>query len=642
MPQIVRTKLAPFAGILSSGGMNAPALFALCLLIQNLQAQTTNNLSVRISREPLVEARINPLQYGQFVEYLCDLVPSMWAERLYDGGFEGLSPYKFAFIRETDFKEKPWYPSGAVNRANYSLDNETKISGSGSKKIEVTGGAPCTVGISQDGIFLNRDEQIDFSCWLRATRIAGPVGVSIEKDGRRYAACEFQPDSMWKKFHAKLKTLGRNENATLTIQFRGPGTLWVDNVSLMPTATVGGWRRDVVEAVRALKPGVIRFGGSALDEPNLGEFKWKDTVGDPDHRRPFRAWGGLQPTAAGLEEFVQFCKAVDAEPLICVRVSKQTPKDAAEEVEYFNGSASTEMGGWRARNGHPRPYGIKFWQVGNELSGAEYNSRVAAFCEAMKVVDPQIKLFSSFPSADALRTAGSYFDFVCPHHYSRDLAGMERNISDVAKLIRENGAGKPIKIAVTEWNTTAGDWGLGRATLLTLANALACSRYHNMLHRHCDMVEIANRSNLINSFCSGIIQVDNRRLYKTPTYYAQWLYSNLAGDQPLKIESESSGDLDISATRSDRNKDVTLFVVNDTSAGVKRSFDFSAWEPSEKKVAIWTLSDRQNAGEPDAMNSFADPERVAPRQSVARLRRGELEFTAPAYSLTALKLAVTK
>ena len=70
-----------------------------------------------MTRDFLRPGRINPFQYGQFIEYLCDLVPGMWAEKLYDGSFEGLSPYKFAYLKETDFREKPWYPSGATNRA---------------------------------------------------------------------------------------------------------------------------------------------------------------------------------------------------------------------------------------------------------------------------------------------------------------------------------------------------------------------------------------------------------------------------------------------------------------------------------------------------------------------------------------------
>src|SRR5579864_5751096 len=83
--------------------------------------------SIKITREFLTPGEISPLQYGQFVEYLCNLVPGMWAEKLYDGSFEGLSPYKFAFLKETDFREKPWYPSGATNRAEYVLDRTEPI-----------------------------------------------------------------------------------------------------------------------------------------------------------------------------------------------------------------------------------------------------------------------------------------------------------------------------------------------------------------------------------------------------------------------------------------------------------------------------------------------------------------------------------
>ena len=121
---------------------------------------------------------------------------------------------------------------------------------------------------------------------------------------------------------------------------------------------------------------------SPLDDASLGEFQWKDTIGDPDRRQPFRAWGGLQPTGPGLEEIVQFCKLVDAEPLICVRVSKRKPADAAEEVQYFNGAENTPMGALRAKNGHAKPYGIKYWQVGNERAGQDYEARLAAFCKA--------------------------------------------------------------------------------------------------------------------------------------------------------------------------------------------------------------------------------------------------------------------
>ena len=75
------------------------------------------------------------------MEYLCDLVPSMWAEKLYDGSFEGPGLYRVAYIKETDFREKPWYPCCATNRAEYSLDPMNPVSGKVAKKIAVPFGA---------------------------------------------------------------------------------------------------------------------------------------------------------------------------------------------------------------------------------------------------------------------------------------------------------------------------------------------------------------------------------------------------------------------------------------------------------------------------------------------------------------------
>ena len=91
----------------------------------------------------------------------------MWAEKLFDGSFEGLSPYKMAFIRETDFRERPWYPSGATNRVETGPRPHTKVSGEASLKIDAQEEVPCTVAVSQDGIALERGVACDFSCYFR-------------------------------------------------------------------------------------------------------------------------------------------------------------------------------------------------------------------------------------------------------------------------------------------------------------------------------------------------------------------------------------------------------------------------------------------------------------------------------------------
>ena len=156
-------------------------------------------VEITITRQPLVNGEISPLQYGQFIEYLCDLVPSMWAEKLYDNSFEGLTPYDFVYLKETDFREKPWHPSGATNRAKCELDKTQKVSGETSMKIAGEEGAPATVGISQDGLFLERGVKHAFTCYLRAEKIASPVTVTVHQDGHGLASCEFNPTDNWQK-----------------------------------------------------------------------------------------------------------------------------------------------------------------------------------------------------------------------------------------------------------------------------------------------------------------------------------------------------------------------------------------------------------------------------------------------------------
>jgi alpha-N-arabinofuranosidase len=298
------------------------------------------------------------------------------------------------------------------------------------------------------------------------------------------------------------------------------------------------------------------------------------------------------------------------------------------------------MGAWRARNGHAEPYRIKYWQIGNELGGREYEQRLPAFCQTMKAVDPDIALMSSYPTPGVIKAAGGFLAFVCPHHYSHDLAWMNSDLTAIAEMIRANAAEGRLRIGVTEWNTTAGDAGPRRAMLWTLVNALACSRYHNLLHRHCDFVEIANRSNLANSFCSGIIQTDNHRLFKTPTYYAQQLYATRGGRQPLRIEGGLPPDLgpDFSATLNADSHSVTLFAVNDTLQDITRTLDFSAFGSSLKTASVWTLADSQRAGEPDAANSFDEPERITARESKLHLASPRFNHRFPGLSLTVLQI----
>ncbi len=563
----------------------------------------------------------------------------MSAEQVFDASFEGVPPYGFSFRKETDRYEKPWYPEGAVHRGQYELDSGQPFNGKQSQRITALPGDPCTMGIAQAGKYVRRGVPMKCSLSLRMQGVVDPVQIALSGEGKTYATAEVRPNEKWQRFRAELTPDDTGIDAVLSISFKGPGTLWIDQVSLMPADNIYGWRRDVAEALKALKPGIIRFGGSTIEG-----FDWKTTIGDPAKRVPFTTcWGGLEPGNEGLEEFLQLCKWVEAEPLICIRYTGRTLQDAADQVEYFNGPADSPMGKLRAQNGHAEPYRVKYWQVGNELGDETYYKGLAAFCKAMKKVDPSIKLMAAFPSPELVEAAGSQIDFICPHHYDiQNLPATADNVKWCRQIIAEKGRGRDIRLGITEWNTTAGDVGLPRAMLWTLDNALWCARYQNLMHRNCDIMEIANRSNLCDSFCSGIIQPNNHALFKTPTYYVQELYANHAGRTPLelKLEDGMAEDpaLDISATLGAGGKRLAIFVVNPSSTAQKRTFDLSAFAPRGETAEVYTVEDTAKSPERHAANSWRAPERIRTVPGQVRLQGGKLPCEFPPMTVTLLEI----
>jgi alpha-L-arabinofuranosidase len=155
-------------------------------------------------------------------------------------------------------------------------------------------------------------------------------------------------------------------------------------------------------------------------------------------------------------------------------------------------------------------------------------------------------------------------------------------------------------------------------------------------------VAIANRSNLVNSFCSGCLQTDNHRIYGTPTYYAQQLYATQAGNRPLKIVSALPAQAipDLSATLSPEGDSVVLLAVNDRLQPVTRPLDFSAFGRDGRELEVWTLTDTKRAGEPDAANSFGDPQRVVPIRSTFAAPSPRFDYEFPPLSICVLRWPV--
>ncbi|MGA2076655.1 MAG: alpha-L-arabinofuranosidase C-terminal domain-containing protein [Terriglobia bacterium] len=597
---------------------------------------------VRIFHQRLSKLPIDLKQCGQFIEPLCRLLPSMLAQQVESTSFEEEEEWWPSYKREIDKPHRPWYPEGAVHVAKYSLDTDNPYNGKRSQKIELT--VPrARAGIAQDGFYLRKGMGYHLRLHMRGEGNV-PVWASLSGDGSRVAGPVLlgRAGDSWQGAETVLRATRDVQNATLNIEFEGPGALWLDRIYMIDEdAVLGLWRRDVVAALKELTPGVIRFGGSSLEV-----FEWDKCIGSWDTRVPYTTmpWRGLEPNFVGVEEFVQLCQYVGAEPLICVRWTGKTPADAAAEVEYFNGGPETRWGKARAQNGHSAPYGVKYWQIGNEIGGPKYDASVRAFAEAIRKVDPTVKVLSSFPSADTLREGGGYLDYLCPHQYDcGDLWGKEAELKFLQDQIGRYGAGRNVRVAVTEWNTTAGQMGLTRGMLQTLGNALSCSRYQNLLQRYADLDEIAIRSNLVDSFGSGVLLPGPGWLYLAPTYYSQKMYTRSAGSFPLRIERTTSlpwylEEPDLSVTLSENGNELRIYSVNSTAETKQLRFHLTDFPAGVKGGTAYVLKDRDAAGTPEVMNSRDDPRRIAPVTSPVALGGRDFDYAFEPFAVTLLEL----
>jgi alpha-N-arabinofuranosidase len=216
----------------------------------------------------------------------------------------------------------------------------------------------------------------------------------------------------------------------------GTGSFHVGAVSLMPADNLDGWRPDAIAALKSLRSGVYRFPGGNF----VSAHEWHYAIGDPDKRPPIYdpVWRALQPNDIGTDEFMTMCKLLEVEPYITVNAGTGDAWSAAQYVEYANGDASTPMGKQRAANGHPEPYHVKFWGIGNEMWGITYQYGAMKpiqfaykhnqFAKAMKKVDPTIVLISSGAMPDTMTGSKEALslgkDLVPPYLSPGDWSGM--------------------------------------------------------------------------------------------------------------------------------------------------------------------------------------------------------------------------
>lgn len=604
------------------------ACITLVAVFSGVVSGSAGTVDLVVLDRPLHAGRISPMLYGGFVELLDDVVPGMWAEMLGNRDFEGVLPAaNWAYhLGALNLCDRDWDHNGT-----WTCDEEEPWSGARSAKLTAAKDRPGQ--LSQGGLAVTRGMTYQFSGCLRSDSASLEVSVRLKTllpDGQWMSFGSVtlpSPTADWTRTRVNLTCAGTTDRAVLEIEAAGEGDLWLDKLSLMPTDNIEGWRRDVVEATRELRPPILRWGGSTIDP---GGYQWKEQIGDRDKRPTFltRPWGRRDSGDVGIEEFIRFCRAVGSEPLICVSYADGA-RSAGELVEYCNGSIDTPWGAVRASNGHPEPHAVRYWQLGNEVGNDEVTGESVGFCQAIRKADPNAVIFTSFPSDGLLERVGDSVSYLCPHYYTADLAWVESDIRGLRDRIRDSRHRDTVRLAVTEWNINAGNWGLGRGKLYTLDCALFEARFLNLLHRNSDIVAIACRSNLTNSFCGGTIQTNAAGLYKIPAYYVMKLFRDHAQPVPLTI-AEVPGWLSVTACASQDHKRLTVFAVNMRNEPVELRVDLSGFGPGMRIAGGEAVGDTQDRRQIDATNGWDRRDRVTTMR---------LQFQGDTAALPALSVA---
>jgi alpha-L-arabinofuranosidase len=356
---------------------------------------------------------ISDYMFGGFIEHIGNLINySYWSEVLDDR--------KFFYAIDSKPVETPKSPMGrmvAVNKwmpvgpdADVTMDKVAPYVGEQSPVVRLAGANPR--GIFQSGLELAKKGYIG-RIVLAAEPGAQISATLIWGKGRNdRQTVHLSAGAEWTKLPLKFTCKTDTKQGRLEIVGKGTGTFRVGAISLMPADNIKGFRADTMALMKEMDCKILRMPGGNF----ISGYDWKDTIGDPDKRPPVidPQWKFPQPNDVGVDELIQMCQDIlGVEPYWCINTGFGEPRSGAELVEYVNGAATTEWGAKRAANGHPEPYRVHYWNIGNEMYGHwqlghmaldQYTIKHNLFADAMREVDPSIYIVAPGGFVDEMTT----------------------------------------------------------------------------------------------------------------------------------------------------------------------------------------------------------------------------------------------
>lgn len=321
-------------------------------------------------------------------------------------------------------------------------------------------------------------------------------------------------------------------------------------------------------------------------------------------------------------------------------------QDALDLVEFANGPASSEWGGRRAALGHPAPFHLKLLGVGNEQWGPQYIERYAKFAKALKTHCPEIQLVA----ASGPDPEGERFDFLWSNlralnadlvdeHYYRSPQWFLNQVHRYDHYPR------------TGPKVFAGEYAAHVSSRANnLQSALAAAAMMTGLERNADVVRLASYAPLFAQVDAwqwrpNLIWFDNLRVFGTPDYYVQQLFSRNRGDVVLPVLSSrvSSGpdgktNLFASSTRDEKAGEIVLKVVNVTTEPVQTTVHLNGVAPAGARCTGIVLT----SGSLNDENSLETPRKVSPKTAPLSLNLPDFDHAFPAQSMTVLRITVKR
>ena len=354
-----------------------------------------------------------------------------------------------------------------------------------------------------------------------------------------------------------------------------------------PTATAQGFRGDVLALVKELAPTIMRYPGGNF----VSGYNWEDGVG-PVEKRPRRldlAWMSTEPNTFGTNEFIDWCRLANIEPMLAVNLGTRDGDAARNLLEYCNHPNGTAWSDLRRAHGWEQPHGVKFWCLGNEMDGpwqmemktADAYGRIAVeAAKMMKWIDPSIELAACGSSGRNMPTFGAWEDtvlqhtfehveYISLHTYINNYAGdtgallaspdlMDRFIEEVVAIADSVAAraksGKRIMLSFDEWNVwyrtrrnkgvrTLPGWPVAPPILeevYSMEDALAFGGMCISLLNHADRVKVACLAQLVNVI-APIMTETGGPAWRQTIFFPFAQMSNFGRGRVLRAEIDSAG-----------------------------------------------------------------------------------------------------